>query len=217
MKTSNLFVLGLLALTFASCASPEERAAKKNNPVDTNKTNPSASMSAETLDSNQLEGSATKREQGGGAAPGGTATTEGASASGATNANGAAAATGGAGGTGATGATGSSGTTGSTSTAASPAAEKTAKAEAPKAGPGEALIKKSDCLACHNAKVKIVGPAYVAVAAKYPATPANIDKLANKIIAGGAGAWGEVPMSPHPTLSISDAKEMVKYILSLKK
>ncbi len=81
--------------------------------------------------------------------------------------------------------------------------------------PGEALLKKSDCLACHNIKTKIVGPAYVNVAAKY--TAADIDHLADKIIAGGGGVWGEVPMSPHPTLSKSDAKEMVKYILSLKK
>jgi cytochrome c len=205
MKTSNLFVLGLLALTFASCASPEERAARKNNPIDTNKSNPSASMSANTLDSNQIEGSATKREQGGGGVPSGTPTTESAGA----DAGSAAA-------TSSTAASSSTAAAGKTAAAPAPAAEKTAKAEAPKAGPGEALVKKSDCLACHNAKVKIVGPAYVAVAAKYPATPANIDKLANKIIAGGAGSWGEVPMSPHPALSISDAKEMVKYILSLK-
>ncbi|MEJ7560221.1 MAG: c-type cytochrome [Pedobacter sp.] len=199
MKTSNLFVLGLLALTFASCASPEERAVKKNNPIDTNKTDPTASMSAGTLDSNQMEGSATKKAEGGGAAPAGTPTTESAGAT----------------------ASPAAGASASTATpapaAAAPAAEKTAKAEAPKtAGPGEALIKKSDCLACHNAKVKIVGPAYAAVAAKYPATPENIDKLANKIIAGGAGSWGEVPMSPHPTISKGDAKDMVRYILSLK-
>lgn len=81
--------------------------------------------------------------------------------------------------------------------------------------PGETLIKKSDCLACHNVKNKIVGPAYINVAAKYSA--ADIDQLADKIIAGGAGVWGEVPMSPHPGVSKADAKEMVKYILSLKK
>jgi cytochrome c len=205
MKTSNLFVLGLLALTFASCASPEERATRKNNPVDTNKTNPSASMSANTLDSNQIEGSATKREQGGGGVPSGTPTTESTGAGAGSPATASS-----------TAATSSPAAAGKTAAAPAPAAEKTAKAEAPKAGPGEALIKKSDCLACHNAKVKIVGPSYASVAAKYPATPANIDKLANKIIAGGAGSWGEVPMSPHPALSIGDAKEMVKYILSLK-
>jgi|SRR5215217_272469 len=82
---------------------------------------------------------------------------------------------------------------------------------------GEGLIQKSDCLACHNATKKIVGPAYSSVAAKYEATDANIASLADKIISGGAGVWGAVPMSPHPALSKADATEMVKYILSLKK
>ncbi|MCW3082357.1 MAG: cytochrome c class [Segetibacter sp.] len=81
---------------------------------------------------------------------------------------------------------------------------------------GKNLISKSDCLACHQLKVKVVGPAYSAVAAKYPATDANIDKLAGKIIKGGAGAWGQIPMSPHPQIAEADAKKMVKYILSLK-
>jgi cytochrome c len=82
---------------------------------------------------------------------------------------------------------------------------------------GKNLIAKSDCLACHKDDAKLVGPAYVDVANKYEATDANIAKLADKIIKGGAGAWGQIPMSPHPTLSQGDAKEMVKYILSLKK
>lgn len=192
MKTSKLFVLGLLALTFASCASPEERAARKNNPVDTNKTEPGSTMAAETLDSNQKDNTTTSPTGGSAAVPEGVPTTESPASTGAPTA--------------------------ATPAAPAPAAaEKVVKAEAPKAGPGEALIKKSDCLACHNAKVKIVGPAYADVAAKYPATAENIDKLADKIIAGGAGAWGEVPMSPHPAVSKGDAKEMVKYILSLKK
>lgn len=192
MKTSKLFVLGLLALTFASCASPEERAARKNNPVDTNKTEPGSTMAAETLDSNQKDNATTSPTGGSAAVPEGVPTTESPASTGAP-------------------------TTATPAAPAPAAAEKVAKAEAPKAGPGEALIKKSDCLACHNAKVKIVGPAYADVAAKYPATAENIDKLADKIIAGGAGAWGEVPMSPHPAVSKGDAKEMVKYILSLKK
>lgn len=82
---------------------------------------------------------------------------------------------------------------------------------------GKNLIAKSDCLACHKDDAKLVGPAYVDVANKYEASDANITKLADKIIKGGAGVWGQIPMSPHPTLSQADAKEMVKYILSLKK
>jgi cytochrome c len=82
---------------------------------------------------------------------------------------------------------------------------------------GKNLIAKSDCLACHKDDAKLVGPAYVDVAKKYEPTDANISQLAQKIIKGGAGVWGQIPMSPHPTLTEGDAKEMVKYILSLNK
>ena len=81
---------------------------------------------------------------------------------------------------------------------------------------GKQLLSKSDCLTCHQVQVKVVGPAYNAVAAKYPATADNIDKLSDKIIKGGAGSWGPVPMTPHPTVAKADAEKMVKYILSLK-
>jgi cytochrome c len=81
---------------------------------------------------------------------------------------------------------------------------------------GEQLISGSDCLTCHKVDVKIVGPAYVDVANKYEATEANIEMLAGKIINGGSGSWGEIPMAPHSALTSDDAKEMVKYILSLK-
>src|SRR4051794_612228 len=80
---------------------------------------------------------------------------------------------------------------------------------------GQQLISKSDCLSCHQVKVKVVGPAYSAVAAKYPANDANINKLADKIIKGGAGSWGQIPMTPHPAIVAADAQKMVKYILSL--
>jgi cytochrome c len=81
---------------------------------------------------------------------------------------------------------------------------------------GQQLLSKSDCLTCHQPKVKVVGPAYNAVAAKYPPTDANINKLSEKIIKGGAGSWGQVAMTPHPTIPTADAQKMVKYILSLK-
>lgn len=99
--------------------------------------------------------------------------------------------------------------------ATKPAEQKpAAKTESTKKG--EQLISKSDCLACHKLDEKLVGPAYTAVAGKYSDTEANINYLAGKIIAGGAGVWGEIPMTPHPALSKEDAKEMAKYILSLK-
>jgi cytochrome c len=81
---------------------------------------------------------------------------------------------------------------------------------------GKNLISKSDCLACHQLDKRVVGPAYNAVAKKYPATDANINKLADKVIKGGSGVWGQVPMNPHPTVPAEDAKKMVRYILSIK-
>lgn len=81
---------------------------------------------------------------------------------------------------------------------------------------GKALIQKSDCMACHKTDVKLVGPAFIEVAKKYPAKDSNYDLIASKIIKGGSGVWGQIPMSPHASLSQPDAKKMAKYILSLK-
>lgn len=82
---------------------------------------------------------------------------------------------------------------------------------------GGALISKSDCLACHNAENKMVGPAYKMISQTYPLNDKNIALLSQKIIAGGSGKWGEVPMPPHTSLSEADSKKMVKYILSIGK
>jgi len=80
---------------------------------------------------------------------------------------------------------------------------------------GKALIAKSDCLACHKLEDKLVGPAYTAVAAKYPHDQNSVNTLTDKVISGGSGVWGPVPMAPHPTISKDDANKMVKYILTL--
>lgn len=79
---------------------------------------------------------------------------------------------------------------------------------------GAQLIANSDCLSCHKEKEKLIGPAYADVAKKY--SEKDIDMLAEKIIKGGAGNWGDVPMTAHPSLALNDAKEMAKYILTLK-
>ena len=85
------------------------------------------------------------------------------------------------------------------------------------ASPGAKLIAAADCSTCHKVHDKVIGPAFVDVAAKYPPTEANIDTLAAKVIKGGKGHWGDIPMAAHPTLALADAKQMVQYILSLKK
>ena len=82
---------------------------------------------------------------------------------------------------------------------------------------GLQLVVKSDCLTCHKIAEGSTGPSYEAIAAKYADNKENIDLLSGKIINGGVGIWGQVPMSAHPAVTKADAEKMVKYILLLKK
>lgn len=92
-------------------------------------------------------------------------------------------------------------------------------AEAPAGGDaiamGEALVKASDCKTCHHKVNKIIGPSHTDVAKKYEFTKANVEMLAQKIVKGGTGVWGEIPMSPHADISSGDAEKMARYVLSL--
>ncbi len=98
-----------------------------------------------------------------------------------------------------------------------PAAE-TSISDNPDYQAGLALIAKSDCLTCHKVDEPLTGPAYRDVANKYASqAPGIIPQLAEKIIKGGTGVWGQVPMLPHPNISQADAEAMVKYVLLLKK
>ena len=106
-------------------------------------------------------------------------------------------------------------------TAPAPAAEATAPAAEEKPAvakkDGKALIEASDCRTCHKDDAKLIGPAYADVAKKYENSSSNVKMLAEKIINGGQGNWGEIPMAGHPSLSEEDASAMVEYILSMKK
>mgnify|MGYP003411935947 CR=1 FL=1 len=82
---------------------------------------------------------------------------------------------------------------------------------------GVELVGKSDCPTCHKPEENSTGPSFVSIANKYPNTPATIDTLVHKVIKGGAGNWGTVPMAAHPAISEADAATMVKYILMHKK
>ena len=94
----------------------------------------------------------------------------------------------------------------------------TEKAGGAPSSAGADLIAKSDCGTCHKEQQKIVGPAFFEVADKYKDKgDAIVDTLANKIIKGGSGNWGTTPMVGHPSISVDDARAMVKYILSVKK
>ena len=81
---------------------------------------------------------------------------------------------------------------------------------------GVDIISKSDCFTCHKIDEKNIGPAWRDVANKYAGQDTAIKYLAAKIIAGGAGVWGQVPMAPHPAFTQEDAEAVAKYVLLLK-
>ena len=80
---------------------------------------------------------------------------------------------------------------------------------------GMALVAASDCKTCHHTDNKIIGPSHKEVAQKYEFTEANVKMLAEKIIKGGQGVWGQIPMTPHPDVKQEDAEKMARYVLSL--
>lgn len=84
---------------------------------------------------------------------------------------------------------------------------------------GLALISKSEnlCLTCHKIDEKLTGPAYRDVANKYENTEANVKMLAEKVIKGGTGVWGEIAMPANNSVTKEEAEAIVKYILLLKK
>ncbi|HXD39847.1 MAG TPA: c-type cytochrome [Ramlibacter sp.] len=79
-----------------------------------------------------------------------------------------------------------------------------------------ALATSRNCMACHAVDKKLVGPAYKDVAAKYAGQKDAADKLANKIIKGGAGVWGPVPMPANTQVSEAEAKKLAAWVLGLK-
>jgi cytochrome c551/c552 len=81
----------------------------------------------------------------------------------------------------------------------------------------EAMMQKNGCAACHGIDKKIVGPAYVDVAAKYRGDKNALAQLTQKVKAGGSGVWGAVPMPPNAQVSDADIKSLVSWILTLKK
>jgi cytochrome c len=81
----------------------------------------------------------------------------------------------------------------------------------------EAMMKKDGCAACHAIDKKLVGPAYVDVAAKYKGDKNAQAALVKKVKQGGSGAWGPIPMPPNASVSDADVADLVTWILALKK
>lgn len=81
---------------------------------------------------------------------------------------------------------------------------------------GNQLIASNDCLTCHKINEQAFGPSYKQIADKYELNQGNVENLADRIIKGGKGLWGQNAMTPHPNLPETQAQEMARYILSLR-
>jgi cytochrome c len=80
----------------------------------------------------------------------------------------------------------------------------------------QALATAKNCMACHALDKKLVGPAYKDVATKYAGQKDAVDKLAVKIMKGGSGVWGPVPMPANPQVTEADAKKLAAWVLTIK-
>ncbi|MBC7500308.1 MAG: c-type cytochrome [Herminiimonas sp.] len=78
------------------------------------------------------------------------------------------------------------------------------------------LAKAKNCMACHAVASKVVGPAYKDVAAKYSGQKDAEDKLTQKVLKGGSGVWGAVPMPANAQVTEAESRTLVKWILTQK-
>ncbi|WP_439499163.1 c-type cytochrome [Bosea sp. (in: a-proteobacteria)] len=76
------------------------------------------------------------------------------------------------------------------------------------------LARSKNCVACHHAERKMIGPAFKAVAERYGKDEAAIKTLSERVVKGGGGNWGQTPMPPQPSVSPEDAESLVKWILA---
>ena len=81
---------------------------------------------------------------------------------------------------------------------------------------GLAIEAKQDCATCHRIEERVQGPAYREIANKYAGSDTAVEYLAKKIITGGSGVWGEIMMTPHPSLTEEEAKTLARYVLLMK-
>lgn len=79
------------------------------------------------------------------------------------------------------------------------------------------LLAQKRCNACHDTAAMLIGPPYVAIAARHRADKDNaVEVLARKIVLGGGGNWGLVPMVPNEHVSLDEARSFAKWILEVQ-
>lgn len=78
------------------------------------------------------------------------------------------------------------------------------------------LATDKNCMSCHSVEKKVVGPGYKDIAAKYASQKGAVDMLAGKILKGGAGVWGPIPMPANAQVNAAEGKTLATWIMSLK-
>lgn len=78
------------------------------------------------------------------------------------------------------------------------------------------LATDKNCMSCHSVEKKVVGPGYKDIAAKYANQNGAVDMLAGKILKGGAGVWGPIPMPANAQVNAAEAKTLATWVMSLK-
>jgi cytochrome c len=78
------------------------------------------------------------------------------------------------------------------------------------------LARQKNCMNCHAIERKVVGPAFRDVARRYAGKPEVAAMLAEKIVKGGGGAWGPVPMAANPQLKAAEARQLAEWVLTVK-
>jgi cytochrome c len=89
-------------------------------------------------------------------------------------------------------------------------------AAVPAARANPELARAKICLGCHDVKDKKIGPAFKDVAARYAGQKDAAARLADKVLRGGSGVWGVLPMPANPRVTPEEARQLVAWILTLK-
>jgi len=78
------------------------------------------------------------------------------------------------------------------------------------------LATAKNCMACHAIDHKVVGPGYQDVAKKYVGDAGAQARLAAKILKGGGGVWGPIPMPANTQVNEAEANQLAAWVLSQK-
>ena len=92
-----------------------------------------------------------------------------------------------------------------------PQAAAPAKPADPAHAAARALAQKHNCLTCHAIERKVVGPALRDIGKKHGGRNDAVEYLARKLVEGGSGVWGAVPM-PAQNVPAPDARALATWL-----